>query len=143
MTRTRIGSHGSFSGQVIEKITAAETLVNGDSGKVFLLDATGGAYSVTLPTSLKSGVNYRFLIEENTPTGAITIAAGSAIMFGHLAEAEVDTGDDGPGSSGATGVSNIIFGVTSETGDWLEIVAANSKWYISGMTAKDGAVTTS
>ncbi|MBT4292124.1 hypothetical protein HOD41_05480, partial [bacterium] len=69
MTRTRVGSRGSFSGQVIEKISAAETISNGDSGKVFLLEAlsAGGAYSITMPTTLKAGVNYKFIVQENSP----------------------------------------------------------------------------
>ena len=128
----------------VEKITAAKTLdAVTDSGKTFLLDAAGGAYSITLPTTLEVGTQYKLIVEENTPTGAITIAAGSAIMFGKIAESEVDTSDDNPGSSGATGVSNVIFGTTAEQGDHIVIECDGKNWYFYGNAAKDGAVTTS
>ena len=66
----------------VEKITAARTLTNDDSGKVFMLDSAGGAYSITLPTAAtgEDGVYYKFIVEEETPTADITIAAGSAII---------------------------------------------------------------
>ena len=113
-----------------------------DSGKIFLLDAAGGAYSIDLPTTLELVLN-KLIVEENTPTGAITIAAGSAIMFGKIAESEVDSTEDNPGSAGATGVSNVIFGITAEQGDHIVIECDGKNWYFYGNTAKDGAVTTS
>ena len=61
-----------------QRITAAVTLTAvEDSGKGFLLDSAGGAYTITLPTATTAaeGTNYKFWVEENTPTGAITIAA--------------------------------------------------------------------
>ena len=66
----------------VEKITAARTLTNDDSGKVFMLDSAGGAYSITLPTasSAEEGIYYKFIVEEETPTADITIAAGRAII---------------------------------------------------------------
>ena len=79
-----------------QRITAAVTLTAvEDSGKGFLLDSAGGAYSITLPTATTAaeGANYKFWVEENTPTGAITIAAGSAIDFGKVNETEVKEGE--------------------------------------------------
>ena len=130
-----------------ELVGAARTLTADDSGKEFYLESTGGAFSITLPTGagVEDGVNYKFLVQENSPTGAITIAAGSAIVFGRVTETEVDTGDDGPGSSadGATGVSNIIWGTSALKGDYLEFSSYGGHWYITGQSGKDGAVTTS
>ena len=130
-----------------ELIGVARTLTADDSGKEFYLESSGGAFSITLPTGsgIEDGVNYKFWVQENTPTGAITIAAGSAIVFGKVNETEVDTGDDGPGSSadGATGVSNVIIGTSALQGDYLELDAYDGKWYLNGQSGKDGAVTTS
>ena len=131
----------------VELVGVARTLSAADSGKEFYLESSGGAFSITLPTGsgIVVGVNYKFWIQENTPTGAITIAAGSAIVFGKVNETEVDTGDDGPGSSadGATGVSNVIIGTSALQGDYLELDAYDGKWYLNGQSGKDGAVTTS
>ena len=120
------------------KVSAAKTLdAIDDSGKVFVVANAGSAYSITLPTTLEVGTQYK-LIFEDSPNAAVTIAAGSAIMYGKIAEGEVDTSDDAPGSAGAT-----IFGTTTDEGDHIDIVCDGTKWYFNGMTAVDGAVTTS
>ena len=125
------------------KISAAKSLdAIDDSGKVFIVANAGSAYSISLPTTLEVGTQYK-LIFEDSPNAAVTIAAGSAIMFGKIAEAEVDTSDDAPGSAGSTGVSNVIFGTTADEGDHIDIVCDGTKWYFNGMAAVDGAVTTS
>jgi hypothetical protein len=127
----------------VEKISAAKSLdAVSDSGKIFVVANAGSGYSITLPTTLEVGTQYK-LIFEDSPNAAVTIAAGSAIIFGKVVEGEVDTSDDAPGSAGATGVSNVIFGTTSDEGDPLDIVCDGTKWYVNGMTAVDGAVTTS
>ena len=125
------------------KISAAKSLdAIDDSGKVFIVANAGSAYSISLPTTLEVGTQYK-LIFEDSPNAAVTIAAGSAIMFGKIGEAEVDTSNDAPGSSGSTGVSNVIFGTTADEGDHIDIVCDGTKWYFNGMAAVDGAVTTS
>ena len=127
----------------VEKISAAKSLdAVSDSGKIFVVANAGSAYSITLPTTLEVGTQYK-LIFEDSPNAAVTIAAGSAIIFGKVVEGKVDTSDDAPGSAGATGVSNVIFGTTADEGDHLDIVCDGTKWYVNGMTAVDGAVTTS
>ena len=127
----------------VEKLTAAKTLdAVKDSGKVLIVANAGSAYEITLPTTLEVGTQYK-LIFEDSPNAAVTIAAGSAIMFGKIVEGEVDTSDDAPGSDGATGKSNVIFGTTTDEGDHIDIVCDGTKWYFHGMTAVDGAVTTS
>jgi len=128
-------------------LSAAITLTEADSGKVFYCESSGGAYSITFPTggSIEDGIYYKFWNNENTPTGAITFAAGSAIVFGKINETEVDTSDDGPGSSadGATGVSNVIWGTSALKGDYLEFSSYGGHWYLNGQSGKDAAVTTS
>ena len=128
-------------------LSEAITLTEADSGKVFYVESSGGAYSVTFPTGgdIEDGIYYKFWINENTPTGAVTFAAGSAIVFGKINETEVDTADDGPGSSadGATGVSNVIIGTSALKGDYFEFSSFGGHWYLTGQSGVDGAVTTS
>lgn len=123
-------------------ITADVTLTKLDSGTTYFLGTNSGAVAITLP-SVENGLNFKFIVENDTPVNAITIAAGSAIIFGNIAEAEVDTGDDGPGSSAATGVSNVIIGTAANTGDWIEFLSDGTNWYICGLTQLDGSVTVS
>jgi len=128
-------------------LSADITLTEADSGKVYYVEASGGTIAVTFPTGgdIEDGIYYKFWVQENTPSNAITFAAGSAIVFGKINETEVDTSDDGPGSSadGATGVSNVIWGTSALKGDYLEFSSFGGHWYLTGQSGKDGAVTTS
>jgi len=122
----------------IVNVDAAITLTNDDSGKVFLLSATGGTVAVTLPTSLEDGVYYKFIVEEETPSNAITIAAGSAIVS--------FVGLDVSGtlaSTAGTQVSNVIIGTSAEKADSIELMAAGNEWVGTALSGINGSVTTS
>ena len=128
--------------KAVLSVGSAKTLDPSESGRLVWLESSSGAFSLTLP-SVAAGLHYRMMVTEHTPTGAIKIAAGSAIIFGKINETEVDTGDDGPGSNGNTGVSNLIIGVSAVRGDWVEFYSDGTSWYIHGSSAADGAFTTS
>ena len=119
-------------------VDAAITLTNDDSGKVFMLSATGGTVAVTLPTSLENGVYYSFIVEEETPSNAITIAAGSAIVS--------FVGLDVSGtlaSTAGTQVSNVIIGTSAQKADSIELMAAGNEWVGTALSGINGSVTTS
>ena len=120
----------------VEKITAARTLTNDDSGKVFMLDSAGGAYSITLPTAAtgEDGVHYKFIVEEETP-----IAAGSAI----ISLVAFDGGGDVGNSTAGTQVSNILVEAASQKGDYLEIMFVAGEYVASGMSSINDGFTTS
>tara|TARA_R110002167_G_scaffold298742_1_gene503106 strand:- start:1082 stop:1516 length:435 start_codon:yes stop_codon:yes gene_type:complete len=126
----------------VVNLTAAATLTADQSGSCFFLDSAGGAYEITLP-SVGIGLQYKLFVVEDTPTGAITIAAGSAIMYGRVLEGEVDTTEDANGSAGATGKSNFIIGTGASQGDWMSLVSDGISWYVSGVSALDNSITAS
>ena len=128
--------------KAVLSVGSTKTLDPSESGRLVFLESSGGAFTCTLP-SVAAGLHYRMMVTEDTPTGAITIAAGSAILFGNMNESEVDTGDDAPGSAGATGVSNIIIGTSAKKGLWLELYSDGTSWYFFGNAQIDGSVTTS
>tara|TARA_Y100000296_G_scaffold79026_1_gene102472 strand:+ start:2301 stop:2735 length:435 start_codon:yes stop_codon:yes gene_type:complete len=125
----------------VEPITVARTLSNDDSGKVFRLDSAGGAYSITLPTAStgEDGVYYKLIVEEETPTAIITVAAGSAI----ISLVMKDAGGNASNSTAGTQVSNILIGTTAEKGDYVNLLFANGEWFAECMSSIDDAVTTS
>ena len=120
-------------------VDAAITLTNDDSGKVFMLSATGGTVAVTLPTSLENGVYYKFIVEEETPSNAITIAAGSAIVSFVMK----DAGGNASNSTAGTQISNIVIGTSAQKADYVEIMAAGNEWVGSALSSIDDAITTS
>ena len=122
----------------VVNVDADITLTNDDSGKVYMLSATGGTVAVTLPTSLEDGVYYKFVVEEETPSNAITIAAGSAIVS--------FVGLDVSGTAASTvgtQVSNVIIGTSAQKADSVEIMAAGGEWVGECLSGIDDAVTTS
>ena len=137
-----LNQNSQATGGVKKKVVhvdAAITLTNDDSGKVFMLSATGGTVAVTLPTSLENGVYYKFIVEEETPSNAITIAAGSAIVSLVMK----DPGGNASNSTAGTQVSNIVVGTSAQKGDYINMMAAGAEWVSEGLSGIDDAVTTS
>jgi len=104
----------------VELVSAAKTLSLSDSGKTFMVESSGGAYEITLPpaTQNQPGWNAKFVVQEKTPTGDITIAAGSAIIN----IVSKDAGSDLASSTAGTEVSNIILDTTAQRGDVVELM---------------------
>ena len=139
-TREKNSGKGGFL-KKIEPITVARTLVEADSGKVFMLSSAGGAYEITLPTASTGvdGCHYKFIVEEETPTGAITIAAGSAI----ISLAMKDAGGNASNSTIGTQVSNVIVGTSAQKGDYINIMFTGGEYVAEAMSGIDDAITTS
>jgi len=132
-----------FSLFAVEDLTVAIELTAEDSGKFYTIDSAGGAYEITLPSPTR-GIRYDFVVKEHTPTGAVTIKATSAIIFGRVLEGEVDTSSDAPGSDAdGTGKTNFIIGTSAVQGDSFRLVCDGTSWYAQGVTALDGSVTVS
>tara|TARA_R100000963_G_C4622259_1_gene89434 strand:+ start:414 stop:848 length:435 start_codon:yes stop_codon:yes gene_type:complete len=125
----------------VEMVTAARTLTAKDSGKVLTLDSAGGAYTITLPTATsgEQGTHYKFIVWEETPTAAITIAAGSAI----ISLVMKDPGGNASNSTAGTQVSNIVVGTTAQKGDYINAMFWQGEWVAECLSSIDDAVTTS
>ena len=139
-TREKNSGKGGFL-QKIESITVVRTLVEADSGKVFMLSSADGAYQITLPTASTGvdGCHYKFIVEEETPTGAITIAAGSAI----ISLVMKDAGGDASNSTVGTQVSNLIVGTSAQKGDYINIMFTGGEYVAEAMSGINNAITTS
>ena len=136
-----LNQNSQATGGVKKKVVHVDadiTLTNDDSGKVFMLSATGGTVAVTLPTSLENGVFYSFIVEEETPSNAITIAAGSAIV----SFVGLDVSGTAASTAG-TQVSNIIIGTSAEKADSIDLMAAGNEWVGTALSGINGSVTTS
>ena len=120
-------------------VDGAYTVTAADSGKVFMLSSTAGACEITLPTTLVEGLYYKFIVEEDTPTGVITIAAGSAIIDMVMK----DIGGNASNSTAATAVSNILIAVATKQGDYIDMFTDGTTWYAECMSSTDDKITTS
>ena len=136
-------SSGSTFGlkKKVEKIVGAITLTNNDSGKIFMCDSAGGAYQITLPTAStgEDGVYYKFIVEEEPPTGDITSAAGSAI----ISLVQKDAGGDAANSTAGTQVSNVILDTTAQKGDYVELMFTGGEYVGSSLSGINNGIQTS
>ena len=123
----------------VHALDGAYTVLASDSGKTFMLSATGGTVAITLPTTLEEGLHYKFVTLEDTPSNAISIGAGSAIIDMVMK----DPGGNASNSTAGTAVSNIIVGATSTQGDYINIFTDGTTWYAECLSGVDDAVTTS
>ena len=123
----------------VHALDGAYTVLASDSGKTFMLSATGGTVAITLPTTLEEGLHYKFVTLEDTPSNAITIAAGSAIID----LVQKDAGGDAANSTAGTAVSNIIVGATSTQGDMINLFTDGTTWYGEVLSGINDAITTS
>ena len=117
----------------VESLTGNKTLVGADSGKVFILNATGGG-TVTLP-SLKSGSNFKFIIGATEPTtNWIVDSAEGDNIDGIL----VVNG----ASVAAVEEDQINFvASTAVAGDYIELECDGSNWFVNGVGRAAGAIT--
>ena len=123
----------------VHALDGAYTVLASDSGKTFMLSATGGTVAITLPTTLEEGLHYKFVTLEDTPSNAITIAAGSAIID----FVQKDAGGDASNSTAGTAVSNIIVGTSSTQGDVINLFTDGTTWYGEVLSGINNAITTS
>ena len=122
----------------IHDVDGAYTVLQSDSGKVFMLSSTGGACEITLPVAanLQEGWHAKFVIKEDTPTGVITIAAGSAIIDMVMK----DPGGNASNSTVCTAKSNILLRATCTQGDYVNIFTDGSTYYAEAISGIDDAI---
>ena len=123
----------------IHALDGAYTVLASDSGKTFMLSATGGTVAITLPTTLEEGIHYKFVVLEDTPSNAITIAAGSSIID----LVQKDAGGDAANSTAGTAVDNIVIGTSATQGDMINLFTDGTTWYGEVLSGNNNAITTS
>jgi len=123
----------------IHALDGAYTVLASDSGKTFMLSATGGTVAITLPTTLEEGIHYKFVVLEDTPSNAITIAAGSSIID----LVQKDAGGDAANSTAGTAVDNIVIGTSATQGDMINLFTDGTTWYGEVLSGINNAITTS
>ena len=127
-------------------LDGAYTVKTSDSGKVFMLSATGGTVAITLPTLsgtgddlAVAGLYYKFIVLEDTPANAITIGAGGTVI--DIVGVDIAQ-NDGPSSAG-TAKSNLIIGTACKQGDYIDMFHDGTTWYAESMSSTAGSITTS
>jgi len=120
----------------IVDISAAYTVLQSDSGNVFML--SGGPYTVTLPVAadLVEGWNCKFIVKAANPAGDITIDAGSTIIDLVMK----DAGGNASNSTVGTAKQYVIFHTECTQGDYVNIFTDGTTYYAEALSAIDDAI---
>lgn len=118
-------------------IDATRVLTKLDSGSTFFVSGAS-ARTITLP-ALQEGLNFRFIVDEDTPTADITISGATAQkIYGNLGIASVT---DETNRVVCAGVDSVVIDTTALKGDYLDFICDGSFWYVSGMSKQGGFTT--
>ena len=117
-------------------ISAAYTVLQGDSGNVFML--SGGPYTITLPVAadLQEGWYCKFIVKEDTPSGDITLQAGSAIIDLVMK----DPGGNASNSTAGTAKATIVLHTECTQGDVVNLFTDGTTYYAEALSGIDDAI---
>mgnify|MGYP003129583724 FL=1 len=120
----------------IVDISAAYEVLQSDSGNVFML--SGGPYTITLPVAadLEQGWYCKFIVKEDTPSGDITLQAGSAIIDLVMK----DPGGNASNSTAGTAKATIVFHTECTQGDMVNLFTDGTTYYAEALSAIDDAI---
>jgi len=127
MARTYLG--GSSAG--IKELTAASSLANADSGKVFMLNSAT-EFATTLPAP-KKGWEGTFIVKA-APSGAnYTVVTPSGAILGSISAGEADAVAD---TSDGSDTTISFVDAKAVVGDYVKLVCDGTNYYIIGGLAK-------
>ena len=118
-------------------ITSNTTLTIADTGKLVVVDITGGDVTVTLPAAMV-GLTYRFLTWK-TDAGnddlIIATAAAASLFKGGVIHA--DTNADNVSVEADFSNDDTFTAIDAEGGTDVTVVCDGTHWYITGVVVSD------
>lgn len=115
-----------------KEVTGATTLTAGDSGKLIVLNASGGG-AITMPTGV-AGMIYKFVIGATAPTSSWVITFAEQTVNGALVVA-------GALVAGANENTLTFVASTALRGDECTVVFDGTTWHVTGNATATGALT--
>lgn len=137
VAQTNVTSGNSSLIPNVVSITTTTTFTSGDSGKVFMVNQTGG-YTCTLPAvATSAGVNYKFIVSTAAAAVVIINAAAATPIVGHaivgpIAGATINVG---------AGTLSVRFSTSCVLGDMIELYCNGTNWFALGRSGSNVAAT--
>ena len=119
----------------VHTLTAAYTVLASDSGKVFMINSAGGAFNVTLPTSLEDGLMYKFISVDTTADVQILSTTDIIDIVG------LDSETDAGFSSAGTAKGKIILEAAGHKSQYVNLYCDGTSWYGEGIASVDDGIT--
>lgn len=111
-------------------LSADITLTSADTGKVFLLDATGEAIIVPSAALDNKGVWYRFVCNAKISSSNWTITSGSGDM--HITIRSGGAAEGNTLTSGSADTAVTFVSGAADEGDFIEMYSTGSVWMVTG-----------
>ncbi len=133
---------GAIRGRLsLENISADRTLTVEDTGKVFLMDATGEDITIPNPTDASCrGVHYTFVCNAKISSSSWTVTSlGTDLMHGQLGAGgtgEADVISAGTGQEKYTFVSG-----AADEGDSITVFSTGTYWIVTGQSHAKANIT--
>tara|TARA_R100000664_G_C2697556_1_gene99219 strand:+ start:15 stop:422 length:408 start_codon:yes stop_codon:yes gene_type:complete len=131
MANSRVGSHPSHGGQLVENATSSFSLTPNDSGKTFILK--DAAVTVTLPTLSTDIAGFQVTLISGDDSEHI-VTGGASKIYGHSVDA---SGNAAETILPLTGHSTITPAAGVAIGDKFEIISDGTNWYMFCITGAE------
>ena len=118
MANSRVGSHPSHGGQLVENATSSFSLIPNDSGKTFILK--DAAVTVTLPTLSTDIAGFQVTLISGDDSEHI-LTGGASKIYG--CAFDMSAGDDATAQLELTGHSTITPGAGMIIGSKYDIIS--------------------
>jgi hypothetical protein len=141
MANAKIGSRTSWNNNYVESITTTKQLERGDSGKVFMIDSSGGAFDINLPdlSSNIAGWSCKMIVQASGASGAVSVlayglpTAGGGVAVSNDAEQvhyrEISLADETGNVAGSK--DGFTIETASVIGDYFDIVTDGTTWFVN------------
>jgi len=123
----------------VETVTASKTITLAESGEVYLIDASGGGVTITLPPVSKAGQYFKFIFVDEMDGGNFILAANATTEYivGGTPVRALDNGHDGTVDVSPKGAGEdqftIVDGAGIHEGSWFEVISDGSVWFLTGV----------
>ena len=128
----------------IKTINGAYTVLQSDSGRVFMIDDNAGtsAYRITLPTTLVEGTNFKFVVRQAGSLSAIVTVDATGDKLHHVTIDGGGSNQDAEVSSAGTAKRYWRFTAAAVQGDYMNIWTDGTNWYGEAISAVNDGIST-
>ena len=118
MANTRVGSHPSYGGTVVDNSTSSFTLDPSDSGKAFILK--GAAVTVTLPTLSTNLAGFQITLISGDDSEHV-LSGGASKIYAITINTSAST---------RVAAASTLTLSAGEIGDIMKVISDGTNWYV-------------
>ena len=130
------------SRQRVESVSADKTIQSAETGELYLVDASSGNVTITLPV-VQDGAYFKFVLAADNGGGTtftVQTAPNTVNITGLLIRIDFADHSGGGVDKGAAGDDKVVFGNSCSVGSYVECVCDGTTWHAYGV-AHDGTLT--